>query len=445
MRPYTTHVNTFHVPTVESTLLQTFIKGTEFRRTAPLVFQDTLEGTMRYLQMGGHLQEPENATLADFISVNYSLSLDAPPSRIGLQSIGWSLSPKQLVWVPKQLDRLLSQQQQQQPLRKAEEYLVLLALFFRVNGAANLLQQMRGLFHGGQMPKTDVLPEKIDAFIQTHFPLAKALDALDDPRDEMVARAGINIGLLAKPLGQTEYREDRDLIRIEKRTIKLELTPVELLQRHATIKRTRKPTLVPEEFLVDVDVTLAKIAHSIRSEPDDAILEDKYVREHEDDAFDHYYPVRMQSAGECRLHSWYLACLHMINLAWEHANAFDEAEKQRLLDEWEAEETVKKEKTTAPPKKKEEENVVTRFIRGGLSRGKGDPVKWLNGGFVHSMAIRHAFHRCMGAFVDLFFHALSENKISDELWRSDISSGSPSLLDKFFPYDTACFHWVSAT
>ena len=358
LRPYTTHVNTFHVPTVESTLLQTFIKGTEFVRTAPLVFQDTLEGTMQYLQMGGHLQEPDNATLADFLSVGQAPAGQLPV-RLGLQSIGWALDPKKLIWVPKQLNTLLSRQ------CLPSDYVILLALFFRVNGAANLLQKMRGLFHGGQLPKTDVLPEKIDMFIQTHFPLATALDSLADPSDAAVARAGLTIHLLAKPLGQTEFREDRDSIRVEKRTIKLALTPLELLRRQEG---------VPQEFLSDVDVTLAKIAHSIRSEVDDTVLETKYVIEHDDDAFDHYYPVRMKSAQECRSHSWHLACLHMINMAWEHTNAFDEEEKKRLLDAWEAEEAAKDKAKKGKNDKAaddddKEENVVTRFIRGGRSRG----------------------------------------------------------------------------
>lgn len=422
LRPYTTHVNTFHVPTVESTLLHSFIKGTEFLRTAPLVFQDTLEGTMRYLTLGGHLCEPEGATLSDFMRLE-------PTPRIGLQSIGWAIDPKHLIWMPKQLNRLAD--------RPALEYVVLLALFFRVNGASSLLHKMRGLFHGGQLPKTDVLPEKIDLFIQTHFPLARVLDSMPDPCDGAIAEAKLCVPLLAKPLGATQYREDRDSIRIEKRIIKLEQTPVEVLAAAAKVSGQKK-RVISVDFQQPVDEVLARLAHSIRCELDDEALVALYVREHEDDAFDFYYPIRMtEGPDQCRAHSWYLACLHMINAAWEEVSAFDEDAKRRLLAKHENDDDDEEE---SDEEEKKDRQPVTRFLR-RAGHSQVDPVKWLNGGFVHSLAIRHAFHRCMGAYVDLFYHALAENKISDETWRSDITSGMPSLLDRFFPYDTACFHW----
>ena len=398
---------------MESTLLHTFIKGTEFRRTAPLVFQDTLEGTRKYLILGSHLGEPANACLADFIT-RFDPGDTFLGAAKGLRSIPWYIDRESVIWLPKQLATIKDR-------RNVVDYTVLLALYFRVNGAMALLGKMRGLFHGNSLPKGDVLPEKIDNFVQRHFPLAQALDKLEDPTDAAIQAAGLDPRKLARPCGPTDYREDRDSVRVETRIVKLEPTPLEIL---AHMPRSSG---VDPLFTEDTEKALARLAGQIRHGYTDEELLSRYVTVHEDDAFDYYYPIRMQSAQECRLHSWYLACLTMINTAWAHVSAFDDEKEDRdRLEKDDDEEECKM--------------PMTRFIA-GASPGQLAPRGWLNDGFVHTLGTRHALYRCMGGYVELFFHALAEKRISDESWRPDITSGMPSLLDRFYPYDTVCFHW----
>ena len=144
------------------------------------------------------------------------------------------------------------------------------------------------------------------------------------------------------------------------------------------IKDSNKSGL-EEVFLMNTESALAKLSWDIRSNPDDAALERLYVGEETQTAFDYYNPILMQNAEHCRAHSMLLACVTMINLCWKH--------------------------------------VLT---------SEGD--------------VRHAFHCYMGAFVPFMYHAiLYQESASDECLRPRPGS-APTMLDKFYPYDTAGFH-----
>jgi hypothetical protein len=267
---------------------------------------------------------------------------------------------------------------------------VLIATYLRVNGASQLFAMMRKEHKKGQMPKGDVIGIKVREFIDQHVQLAMYLDSVDDPRDDALDQQLLRS--LGKSRGPTDYAEDRGFIRVEQETIALEETPLEILSRSL-------PGV--EMFQLPTEAALGQIAHGIRCVDTDETLVHLYVCD-EAHAFDYYYPVRMKTPEECRLHSWYLACLVMINRTYglmeEPADIEDDDKSGDDEDEEERDE------------------------------------------YLHSTKVRHALHRVMGSFVPLFFHALLESKLSDEDWRPKPADGRPTVFDKYFPCDTACFH-----
>ena len=452
LRPYTTHINTFHVPTVESTLLQNFLRGTDFTRIAPVVFQDTLERTTQYLHLGGHL---EYKVQLDYFLIEPIIK---PPPLANQQEqvvvpLFYKFVMRDLIWTPRNIAVLLS--------REAASYSILLSLYLRVNGANAIYRRSTG--HATPVGRTETLAVKVDEFVQ----LARALDSLEDPSDECITLAGLNVKQLAKPGGPTDFKDDCDLIRIDKIIIPIEPTPLQVLATPSAslsgISAVEEYQLA--EFREPVELAIDRLAYAIQTMKSDAMLIEEYVDPAS--AFDYYYPMIMKDAAQCRLHSRYLACLTMINKAWEETtikiptttendHEEEQEEEEDEIDEKSGDESNedgggerktkktttkggggKKKKKEIPAKRRRgDEMPLTDYIAG---RAIIDPPGH-NDGFRHSLAIRHAFHRCMGSYVSLFYHALRDNKISDESWKSDIEN-APSIFDCFFPTDTACFHW----
>jgi hypothetical protein len=377
-RPYSVQINTFHVPSVESTLLQTFSRGTNFVHTAPVVFRDTLVDTIRYLDMGVHIEEDVDP-VSLFVPTGLSRTLD------------WVIGPPNVIWTPRCLPNIRN--------ALAKNYKVLIALHLRVNGASDLFARMRKAMNkNGVMPKGDVIGTKVKEFIDRHVQLAAYMDSVDDPRDDMLPPQYRDVA----SFGPTDYAEDREFIRIDVKTLPLERTPLEVLRggegEHTLFYGSlyRDPT----------EADLGRIARQIRERDTNDELDSRFVNCGPDDetcAYDYYYPVRMTSPDECRAHSWYLASLVMINDAYRRMTETEENSE----DEDDS---------------RNEENAP-----------------------MHSLKHIHAFHRIMGSFVPLFYHALcatgggEESTLSDEVWRPK-PDGRPTLFDKYFPCDTACFH-----
>jgi hypothetical protein len=85
-QPYTVRINTFHVPSVESTLLRTFSKGTNFvHAAAPLVFCDTLHDTLAHMQNRGYIDE--TLPLRSYLGAT-------------LLPLKWTLTEAAMMWKP---------------------------------------------------------------------------------------------------------------------------------------------------------------------------------------------------------------------------------------------------------------------------------------------------------------------------------------------------------
>jgi len=337
-QPYTVQVNTFHVPSVESTLLRTFSKGTHYvRSAAPLVFSDTLRQT--------HLRMPP---LEGYVKEHLTT----------LPSLKWTLDAASIIWKPKLTEAVLS--------RPASAYSLLLALYWRVNGASHL--------YGTVKSKDENLREKVREFIDAHVLLAMRIDALDDPSNDLLLPEK---WADMPSLGPTEWLDDRDLIiNKARRILALEATPFEVLGIDSNTR-----------------CILGQLAAQIRENPRDDDLEAQFNAVCPK-ALDYYYALPKKNAAEMRAHSWYLACLLVINQSWGHVRTH-----QLALAEGE--------------------------------RHAIDPV---------ANRTAYAHHRVMGAFVPLMHAVIGTNAPhSDDAWRPRLD-GKPSYFDLHFPDQTTCFH-----
>jgi hypothetical protein len=176
-------------------------------------------------------------------------------------------------------------------------YRLLVALYWRINGASHLYATMKS--------KDDNLREKVRDFIDAHVHLAMRVDAMSDPSDaQLLGQSWAQV----PSRGRTEWLDDRDAVTCTTRILALEETPFEVLGMEGSIRNL-----------------LGKLAAQIRAQPLDETLEAQFVGDAE--AFDHYYPLPLASAEEVRAHSWYLSVLLVINQSWEKVrNASDSPE-----------------------------------------------------------------------------------------------------------------------
>lgn len=368
--PYMSRINILHVPSVESTLLLTFTRGTKFLQSAPFVFQDTLKDTLQYFEYGNHITDDDDGTtLGDFLDT---------ASIPTLGDCGWTIPAEHVLWYPASITDSLKG-------NPAGKYKILISLFFRVNGAYSMLQLLKKEMPKGRFPANDTTTTKVVEFLDRHLALLKRVDALHDPNDTELSKGKWNV----KSGGPTLFPQDKDSFQVVTKTVPREYTPLQVIKHSGVLEKYEL-----SHFSVPTEQALGSIAFKIRATMDDKTLVRLYVGEETQEAFDFFYPVVMKSAQECREHSWYLACLTMINSAWTEIAATDED-------------------ADVPMDK-------------------------------HSITLQYAFHRCMGSYVQLMFHSMqggdpSQYKISDEHWRP-VPDGSPTMLDLYFPHDTVCFH-----
>ena len=417
LQPYTVHVNTIHVPTVESTLLHAFLtKGDQYNRVAPIVFQDHVAATIRYLELGSHIL-PDHR-LSHFISPD-TVTGFIPSILVGASgNVPWTIASTEHIWMPATIrDHLNS---------PAVQFKALIAVYLRVNGSLAMLKRSKAQ----TKEETRLLNTKVDEHIQRHFALAQLLDGMDFPSDFVIKAAGIDLTQHGRG-GKTDFKDDRDRATVQRRTIKVEPTPLEVIgnRRHAylgdkTVLQVHGAHLA--EFALSTDDALETIALAIRTNQSDASLEWNFAPLDSPGkcrAFPHYYPIPMESAAQCRAHSWYLACLVILNKSWTEVVA----------------------PTTVPAGEERKihgpvavERPLSAFVGGGLFSACDPPS--LNKEFLHSLAVRHAFHRVAGSFLALFAEVVHTKKIADADWRMDLES-RPSALERHFPADTTCFHW----
>jgi hypothetical protein len=196
-QPYTVQVNTFHVPSVESTLLRIFSKGTNFvHAAAPLVFCDTLQLTVSHMQTQGYID------------------MQGQPLRLymgsTLQTLSWTLPDNCMVWKPQLGPAVLAS--------PAAHYRMLIALYWRVNGASHLFSTLKS--------KDDNLREKVREFIDRHVEMAMRVDAMTNPSD---AELCDKPWAVVASGGPTDWLDDRDAVQKTTRILAMELTPFEVL------------------------------------------------------------------------------------------------------------------------------------------------------------------------------------------------------------------------
>ncbi len=171
------------------------------------------------------------------------------------------------------------------------------------------------------------------------------------------------------------------------RLLALELTPYEVLGIHDTTR-----------------AMMGRIAARLR-QASDVDLAAMFLGE-EPTQLEHYCPKRMTSVEECRSHSWWLACLMLVNEAWDNISTL---QQEHQLTE-------------------DDEATDIGLLHGTQSRS------W--------PALRkcYAYQRIMGAFIPLVYSTLAyQLPHSDDDWRPR-PDGSPSPLDRHFPEQTSCFH-----
>lgn len=256
LQPYTIQCSTFHVPTVESTLLRTLLKRERFQRLAPFLFLETVQQTIDKLVDSGHLQGRQ---------VGYFLT-PRPPDPLEGRRRPLEVKRENLV----SYDQTSGQQQQQSPSieqedrlfaidateiiwpgldarsllmdEPADEHPILVAVFLRVNGANAVSIRLKAMSDAvkngfGSIPPTDATYIKLNQFMQRHLPLAMELDrrhaqysqdAMDlDDKDE----EDICLDDYPTAGGKTQFIEDRDFIETTTVTVPLEPTPFERLTR----------------------------------------------------------------------------------------------------------------------------------------------------------------------------------------------------------------------
>ena len=384
----------------------------------------------------------------------------------------------------------------------ADEHPILIAVFLRVNGSYAISQRLKAASEAsrngiGSLALSDVIYVKLDQFMQRHLPLAKVLDARGGAEEE-----GINLEEYPVLGGPARFIEDKDFIQTIKHRVPLEPTPLERLAhlglRQGVFERDSVNEtlahLAHEIRTKDTDEDLRRkycvrgpvnIGHD---DSDDGGQSDGDERDDkETHVFDSYYPIRLTTPEQCRACSWYLACLIVINacagavFATKREEAAPDGDDQQYGDADEFKEDTDNEESSNSDEDDDEEDEerkpdapeefemgpMTRYISGvcrlssaGGGGGGGGQQQPLPAGadppghnteFVHNLVARHAIHRIMGAFVPLFFHVLSTpviggpgadptEHIRDEAWRPSLES-VPTPLIKYFPFDTACFHW----
>lgn len=446
------HVNTFHIPSVESTLLHTFSKGTAYETYATMIFQDTLRQTMRFMQMGYHIGDPDDdAMLHERLTVGDIIKLDGVGPN--LQTLRWIIPLDRVVWTPKRLDSI--------KLNRATKYSVLMALYWRVNGAADLFARYRSTIGTrNALPKGDITGTKVREFVDRHLALAMYMDSLDDPCDS-------NLDVLHRDVasgGPTDFLEDRDRITCVKRAVRLEDTPLEVLNKSGVFEDYELDDFAGT---FDMEIILARHARRIRDLTDEQLVQ-RYVPQQDPDsrdpeevgaeAFEFYNPMHMQTPEDCRTHSWFLACLTVINRAWgetialcetetkvEDEEDIKEEEDEEDEEEYDDDDDDEEDGSNSNDPSGSDDDVVmedvspdepiTTAVSLKNKKNRRAPVLWK-----HSAVVRHAFHRIVGSFVQLMYHAIKKNKFTDEQWRMKPEEESLTVLDQYFPYDTVCFH-----
>lgn len=374
---------------MESALLHKFSRGTIFEKIAPLVFQDTLRGTVRYLVLGAHLSIPKELRVGDIIA----------PQRTGhLPSLGLNIARDDIIWFPPGL----TEETLNAP---ALAYSTLVGFFLRVNTASHIMGEYRRKVNKGTVPKTEwALVQKIKNFIDGHLKVARLIDDSDPNSfsDETIAKLNVNV----PSLGVSRYMEDRDLIKTERRRVKVADTPLEVLGYYDIAGRYQD---MKEFGMESIEKGLGYLADRIRRRSDHELAR-LYVGA-DQEAFDYYNPIEMADPEQCRAHSWYLACVTMINKCWGEISA-----KKKASEE---EERIRRQKIVISTSKTTES---------------------LEEDYKHPARVRHAFHCIMGGFVQLLYHCiLRPDQISDNAWRPQ-PDGRPTMLDKYFPEDTVCFY-----
>jgi len=429
--PYTVGINTLYVPSVESTLLHFFVSKGNFKYAAAarLVFQDTLQDTITYMRQGYHVQAKHKVNA--FLRINddnhTTSSSPTPPTKtFSVPSIDmfvstpdgrdkvypWTIPPEHVVWTPKHLQKFAGE--------NAIDYYCVLALFFRVNGANSLYQRMLTEVYNKKLPVNNTLLSKVTAFKNRHVQMAQQVDSLEFPTDSALSVQDVCSG------GPTHYIQDADMVQVTTYNVPLQQTPLEVLHSCGVTEAYEL-----DEFTVPSEEAMGAIAHDIRELRTDDELVRMFVAEidgeevdhhnHEEEESDddsaqeyartyrleHFYPVRMKSAAECRAHSWYLACLVIINSAYRELKAVEDTRARPMVDK-------------------------------------------------HELHVKYAFHRIMVSYVQLMLNALtpytdnnsgaasssssvSRYRISDDDWRPQ-PDGYPTLLDRYFPRDTFAFH-----
>jgi hypothetical protein len=380
-RPYTTQVDTFHVPSVESALLHHFSKGNKNAVTAAtLIFQDTLRAThAKFLEMGAI--KPEDK-LEDILTIVASFKLV-----LGRDTIIWTPTftlkpPVQEAAVPPPTARAATPSPSSLPAstHHASQYSLLAALYWRINGASAFFAH-----RGGGKQSDPNLREKIRRFIDAHVEVAMRIDRMEDPSDAvLLGDASIDV----PSLGPTHWMDDRDLIVKTSRIMAFEPTPYEVLGLEGSTR-----------------AMLGRLAFQIRSTQSDSLLETMFVGENQL-ALEHYYPLPMTSAAECRNHSWWLACLLLVNKSWGIVVALQKG--YQLTEEDESADIAK--------------------------LHNPDNKAW------PALKESYAHYRIMGSFIRLLYATIGYNlPHTDEAWRPR-PDASPSVLDLHFPEHTSCFH-----
>lgn len=465
----------------------------KFQKLAPFLFLETVQQTIDLLSSQGHLAGR---------LVGHFLSPRSPEDAIKLESATgaaitfptanqekeadsrFAISSSEIIWNGLHPSSRFMDE-------PADEHPVLIAVFLRVNGANAVAIRLKAMSDAvkngfGSIPLSDATYIKLNQFMQRHLPLAKELDQTygggggGDQEDNEDVDFDALLERHPTAGGPTQFIEDKDFIQVSTRTESLEPTPFERLQQLGL----RQGVLQGD----DIQLTLAEIAFHIKNvAPDDELLE-KYCcssssssgdadDEKATHVFDTYYPIRMTTPAQCRACSWYLACLVIINfcegavMATKHREAAPQGDDQT---EGEAGEYTEKKKAdgdesdddeeegnddddpAAEEDEEEDDNDGKEKKGGGLGpmasyiymQTERDPPNH-NVEHVHTLMARHAIHRIMGAFVPLFYHVLrlalnadegDLTHISDEAWRPKFGN-EPTLLVKYFPFETACFHW----
>lgn len=397
--PYTVGINTLYVPSVESTLLHYFVTkgGAKFAAAARLVFQNTLQDTVRYMRDGYHVQAKHK--VGTFLQSGGGggcvPTIETFIGKAGQEKlVPWSIPAEHVVWTPTHVSLFADE--------VAVDYYSVLALYFRVNGANSLYQRMLHEVYNKKMPVNDTTLSKVTAFMDRHLRMAQEVDSMQElPTDGALKIQDVASG------GPTHYAQDTNTVRVTTQYVPLQRTPLEVLRASGVTD-----TYELHEFEAPTEEAMGLIAHNIRSRLTDDELVEMFVKDEEDEEpedddddddvlryrVEHFYPVRMKSAAQCRLHSWYLAALVMINSAFREIRAVEDTQTRPMVAK-------------------------------------------------HELHVKYAFHRIMVSYVQLMLYALRPIKdeeppkyrISDDDWRPQ-PDGFPSLLDRFFPQDTFAFH-----